>query len=88
MAAVVVRRWRLAVLWVLSLIVTGVLTASAQGPRPPLGGEVMVTEAPKIVSGPDIGFRIERTQNGIPLGKVVVRIDGRWVDTIVMEKLL
>ena len=75
------RHWRLVMAWVLSLVGTGVLTAAAQAPRAPLGPEAMITEAPKIISGPDVGFRVERTQNGIPLGKIVVRIDGRWVDT-------
>jgi hypothetical protein len=41
-----------------------------------------MTVAPTVVFGNDVGFRIERTQDGIPVGKVVVRIDGTWVDTI------
>jgi hypothetical protein len=27
-----------------------------------------------------MGFRIESTKDGIPVGKIVVRIDGVWVD--------
>jgi hypothetical protein len=75
---------RMTILWALSLVVIVVLTAAAQRPAPDreLGAAgAMVTEAPAIISGPDLGFRIERTQNGIPVGKLVVRIDGRWVDT-------
>jgi hypothetical protein len=41
---------------------------------------VPLTLAPTIVSGNDIGFLIERTDGGIPVGRLVVRVDGRWVD--------
>jgi hypothetical protein len=29
-----------------------------------------------------LGFRIERTVDGIPIGKLVIRLDGRWVDVV------
>jgi hypothetical protein len=78
------RNWKAAIPWAVSLIVAGALTAAAQ--RPTHDAQVgavgaMITEAPTILSGPDIGFRLERTQNGIAVGKIVVRIDGKWIDT-------
>jgi len=75
--------WKLAILWALSLVAVGVISSAAQGRRgqPPPGFQ-MLTEAPTVVSGNDVGFRIERTQDGIPVGRVVVRVDGRWVDTL------
>ena len=72
------RHWRTAILWAVSLIVTATLTAAAQKTPPP---DFLMTEAPTIVSGPDLGFRIERTQNNIAIGKLVVRVDGRWIET-------
>jgi len=75
--------WKLAVLWALSLVVVSVISSSAQaqrGQRQP--GFEMLTVAPTVVSGNDVGFRIERTQDGLPVGRVVVRVDGRWVDTL------
>jgi hypothetical protein len=27
-----------------------------------------------------VGFRLERVRDGVPVGQVVVRIDGRWVE--------
>jgi hypothetical protein len=43
--------------------------------RPPQGRE------PLILSGSDFGFRVERYgRDGQPLGRIVVRIDGRWVE--------
>lgn len=67
------RTWTLALLWALSLIVAGALGISAQS--------FLMTENQQVVSGADVGFRIERTQNGIPVGRLVVRVDGHWVDT-------
>jgi hypothetical protein len=76
--------WRLAVAWALSLLITGALTATATDDvqRAPLGvPDGMITEAPTVVTGPDIGFRLERTQNDVAIGKLVVRVDGRWIET-------
>jgi hypothetical protein len=78
--AVLARHWKLAVLWALSLVVVGVVSSSAQSPRGRPGLN-LVTETPSVVSGGDIGFRLERTQDGIAVGRVVIRVDGRWVDT-------
>jgi hypothetical protein len=64
--------WKLIVLWALSLVVVGVLSASAQNDR--------LTISPQFVNGDDIGFRIERTVDGVPVGRLVVRVDGRWVN--------
>ena len=66
---------------IVSLVAVGVISSSAQAQRG-RPGVSLVTEAPTVVSGNDVGFRIERTQNGIPVGKIVVRVDGRWVDTV------
>ena len=82
MAALLRRRRKLAILLTLSLLVVGGISFSAQvqprrgAPGLPPG---VITESPTIVSGADIGFRIERTRDGIPIGKVVVRVDGRWI---------
>ena len=32
---------------------------------------------PTVVVGPDVGFRIERVDRGIPVGRLVVKIDGK-----------
>lgn len=82
MASHLARNWRLGTLWTLSLVVVAVGSAWAQAPRPPdAGGRFSPLQLPTIVSGNDVGFRVERLQNGIPIGKLVVRLDGRWVDT-------
>ena len=35
---------------------------------------------PVVVSGNDVGFRIEGQQGHTPVGKIVVRIKGQWVE--------
>jgi hypothetical protein len=77
MAQTVTVHWKIAVLWLVSLVIVGALSASAaqQLPFPPS------ERLPEIISGNDVGFRIERTRDGILTGKIVVRVNGRWVDT-------
>jgi hypothetical protein len=33
-----------------------------------------------MIAGSDLGFRIESTKDNVPVGKIVVRIDGHWVE--------
>jgi hypothetical protein len=77
MIQTVTTHWRTAVLWLVSLIIVGALSGSAahQLPFPPS------ERLPEIISGNDVGFRIDRTRDGIPAGRIVVRVNGRWVDT-------
>jgi hypothetical protein len=84
MATLFTRHWKLVILWGISLVATGAMLSAAQAPRPSgrpglLPGFVL--ENPTVISGNDVGFRIERTQDGIPVGRIVVRVEGQWVDT-------
>lgn len=38
------------------------------------------TIQPMILSGDDIGFRVERHKGSSVVGRFMVRIDGRWID--------
>jgi hypothetical protein len=85
MTIYIARIWKLALAWMLSLVavaaIASALTSAQAGPPPALGLPVPeITEGTTIVSGSDIGFRIERTRDGVPIGTLVVRIDGRWVE--------
>ena len=83
MATQFTRQWKLTVVWTLLLLVVAAASfssAQGRGGAPQLG-ESLITESPTVISGNDIGFRIERTQDGIAVGKLVVRVDGRWVNT-------
>ncbi len=83
MTTKVARVWKLAVAWMLSLVAVGAIASvltSAQVRVPVPGRPPLMTEGTTILSGSDIGFRVERTQDGVPIGTMVVRIDGRWVE--------
>lgn len=63
----------LALLWVLSLfVVASVVKAQVYEIRP--------LPEPKIASGADFGLRIEGDQNGTPVGTLVVRVNGKWIE--------
>ena len=64
----------LAVLWVVSLLVvaTAVKAQVYEPPRP--------LPEPRVVAGPDFGFRIESEQSGAAVGKLVVRVNGTWIE--------
>ena len=63
-------RFAVVLVWLVSLVAVGVL-ASAQT-RP--------SSDTDIVSGNDIGFRLEGSQANGPRGTLVVRVNGKWVD--------
>jgi hypothetical protein len=75
------RGWTLAALWVLSLVAVSALSAGAQVPRqPPVPREAPLLASPTILTGDDVGFRLDRVRDGVPVGRVVIRVDGRWVE--------
>jgi hypothetical protein len=75
------RWWKLTLLWVLSLVLVSALTAAAQAQRgQPTLADSWILQSPTILTGADLGFRLERVREGVPVGQVVVRIDGRWVE--------
>ena len=67
----------MAVLWISSLFAVGVW-AQARVPN---------TE-PRILSGSDIAFRIDRMDvDGTPVGTLVVKIDGKWVEPVYATRM-
>ena len=80
------QHWKLATLWTLSLVMVAVVSSWAQSPRSPqppggLGRPGLLLQLPTVISGSDVGFRVEQTRDRIHIGRVVVRINGTWVDT-------
>jgi hypothetical protein len=70
----------LAVVWVVSMFAAGVwgyAQVPLPQPAPRLPG---TTEQPAVISGADLGFRVDGHKGMTPLGRFVVRIDGRWVE--------
>ena len=71
------------VLWLTSLVLVVGLTSAlmrAQGQvAPPFGGQDPPTDV-RIVSGSDLGFRVEGINRaGEPTGTLVIRVKGQWV---------
>ena len=60
-------------IWVASLVGVAAI-ARAQSHR------INPLPEPRVVSGADLGFRIEGEQNGVPVGLFVVKINGNWVE--------
>jgi hypothetical protein len=61
-----------AAVWVASLFAAGkVATAQARSFQP--------LPEPKVLSGADVGFRIEGTIGDMPAGTLVIRVNGQWV---------
>ena len=44
----------------------------AQAPAPPA--------PPSVISGADIGFRVERTERDAAVGRLMVRVNGKWME--------
>ena len=66
----------IAVLWIISLVIVGSLVhAQVIMPKP--------FEKPMLLSGPDVGFRAEAQQGSAITGRLVVRVNGQWVEAIV-----
>ena len=59
-------------------IVASTVAAIAQFPRDP----GVPPADPRIVSGSDLGFRVDGTdpRSGKPTGAWVIRVNGRWVE--------
>lgn len=65
-------RGLLFVLWIASLVVAAQWGAAAQQNPPVPKGTVL--------SGPDLGFRLDEVLRGKAAGTFVVKINGQWVD--------
>ena len=76
------KRVMLVVLWALSLIIVGAFAHAQTPAKPPRP----LTEA-RILSGNDIGFRVERTGKNEVGGTWMVRIDGNWVPAEPVERV-
>jgi hypothetical protein len=64
-------RLGLVVIWVASLVAVAAL-ARAQVRMNPL-------PSPVVLSGSDVGFRVEGQIGNTPAGTIVIRVNGQWV---------
>lgn len=61
----------LVVAWLFSLVAVAAIAQSVA---------VVPLQEPVVLSGADIAFRVEGRQGTTPVGKLIIRFDGRWVE--------
>jgi hypothetical protein len=78
------RKWiGVGVIWVVTLVATGLWAHAQSNPRvlPPPRTPPGSDDIPVIISGNDIGFRVESwSKDGTPIGRIVVHQEGKWLD--------
>jgi hypothetical protein len=77
----------LTLIWVLSLVAVARLAVAQGGqvgqinwPKKEVPLNHVPVEQPVVLSGNDIGFRVDRQGPNGPIGRLVVRINGEWVE--------
>ena len=63
----------------MSLVVVGVMLAVVAGTLASAQVFQTVPVEPRILSGPDLGFRVVGMRGNTPVGDVVIRVDGQWI---------
>ena len=49
-------------------------------PVAPMRPDALLLTAPTILSGSEIGFRVESWRGDTPVGKLIVKVDGKWIE--------
>ena len=76
-----------ALIWVVSLFGVGAWAQNRAGQQPGLDND-RATVVVSVLSGQDIGFRVESWNGNVPEGRWVVRSpqsNGRWVEPIAIS---
>jgi hypothetical protein len=75
-------KYAVAALFAVLLIVTATAWVTAQA-------FAVDRVTPKVLVGPDVGFRVEGIRAGkTPVGKVVVKVNGEWVEAEIAGETL
>jgi hypothetical protein len=61
-------------------VVTAALALAAGAVIGAQGYTASPLSKPQVVAGPDLGLRIDGDQNGRPVGTLVIRVNGKWVE--------
>ena len=67
------KRVGLVVLWAASIVAAGAWAQAPVAPPPS-------PQAPTVISGNDLGFRVDRRKGDTPVGTLVARVNGQWVE--------
>jgi hypothetical protein len=75
------RKLVVGVIWVMSLVAVGAWqSAPTTPPKPILPNPGLSSEDPRVIFGPQLGFRVDSYRGDVPVGVIVARVDGRWVE--------
>jgi len=67
--------------WILAAALGGIGVTAGVAAQMSQKRPMMTPTEPKIVSGPDVGFRVEGVgRKGEPVGRLVLRVNGEWVE--------
>jgi hypothetical protein len=53
----------------------------------PNRGQLVVPDQQIVLAGADVGFLVERLQGDTPVGRLVVRVKGEWVEPLTSAKI-
>jgi hypothetical protein len=62
------------IVWLLSLVAVAAAVAAAQA------FEYRALPEPRVMTGGDVGFRVEGLYGNMPSGSIVIRVNGEWVE--------
>ena len=68
----ITRIWKMALVWAVSLVVVAAAASALTWAQ--------TTSDARVITGNDLGFRVDSERGGIPTGRFVVRINGQWVE--------
>ena len=73
------RIWILTAFLLAISIIEGDGTSAQVRQDPSSRGDMLTLTQPLVLAGPDVGFRVIRMNGQIPVGQLVVRINGVWM---------
>jgi hypothetical protein len=69
------KRLGLAIVLVTSVVVAGTMARTQGQIQPPVQ-----PLTPTVISGADLGFRVDGRKGSTPIGTLVVRVNGQWIE--------
>jgi hypothetical protein len=69
-----------------SAVIVGVLWLGSLAAVVGAREQAAVPQDTKILSGGDIGFRVDSIQGNVPAGTLVIRWNGKWVEPTTTKK--
>jgi Iap family predicted aminopeptidase len=62
------------IVWLLSLVAVAAAVTAAQAL------EYRALPEPRVMTGGDVGFKVEGLYGNMPAGSIVIRVNGEWIE--------